>query len=251
VGKWSCDPYQPLERKYELTRKCLQILVSHGWPVTIQTKSPLVLRDIDILKSGDNLEVGLSVTTSDDSIRRLFEPNAPPIGDRVRALGELHLAGMRTFAMVAPMLIPSYWVLTSNYFQMVSLVRRVVEGEDLFDHSPEFYGHYREGKVNSSISEVSPCQEWFSHARDPVTGSDTNDNPSYQCQKAKDKQNPSRYCYQRLEYGYHFPYFLLLLFCFIFYTPTIILCQYGRREEAGWLLIAEKGVSYGSSVGKR
>jgi DNA repair photolyase len=72
--------------------------------VTIQTKSPLVLRDIDILKSGDNLEVGLSVTTSDDSIRRLFEPNAPPIGDRIRALGELHLAGIRTFAMVAPTL---------------------------------------------------------------------------------------------------------------------------------------------------
>jgi DNA repair photolyase len=99
-----CDPYQPLEKTYELTRKCLPILLRYGWPVTIQTKSPLVLRDMDILKGRDNLEVGLSVATADDSIRRLFEPNAPPIGERIRALGELHHAGVRTFAMIAPML---------------------------------------------------------------------------------------------------------------------------------------------------
>ena len=42
-----CDAYQPLENKYQLTRKCLKILVERGWPVTIQTRSPLVIRDID------------------------------------------------------------------------------------------------------------------------------------------------------------------------------------------------------------
>jgi len=99
-----CDPYQPLEKKYELTRKCLQILLRLGWPVTIQTKSPLVLRDIDTLKGRDKLEVGLSVTTADEEIRKLFEPNAPPTGERIRALEQLHLAGIRTFAMIAPML---------------------------------------------------------------------------------------------------------------------------------------------------
>jgi DNA repair photolyase len=99
-----CDPYQPLEKRYQLTRKCLEILLQHGWPVTIQTKSPLVLRDADILKDRDKLEVGLSVTTADDEIRRLFEPSAPSIGERIRALGQLHLAGIRTFAMIVPML---------------------------------------------------------------------------------------------------------------------------------------------------
>jgi DNA repair photolyase len=99
-----CDPYQPLEKKYELTRKCLPILFRHGWPVTIQTKSPLVLRDIDLMKGRDELEVGLSVTTSDEEIRKLFEPNALPIGERIRALEQLHLAGIKTFAMIAPML---------------------------------------------------------------------------------------------------------------------------------------------------
>ena len=99
-----CDPYQPLESKYKLTRKCLEILVQNNWPVTVQTRSPLVLRDIELLKSASDIEVGITVTTADDGIRRLFEPNAPAIKDRIKALDELHRVGVRTFAMIAPML---------------------------------------------------------------------------------------------------------------------------------------------------
>ena len=99
-----CDPYQPLEAKYQLTRRCLAILAEHNWPVIVQTRSPLVLRDIDILKNAKNFEVGFSVTTADDSIRKLFEPHAPPIKDRIAALDTLHKAGIRTYAMIAPML---------------------------------------------------------------------------------------------------------------------------------------------------
>jgi DNA repair photolyase len=99
-----CDPYQPLEVKYQLTRQCLEILAQHGCPVAVQTRSPLVLRDIDILKSGKNFEIGFSVPTADDAIRKLFEPLAPAIQARVGALDELHRAGIRTFAMIAPML---------------------------------------------------------------------------------------------------------------------------------------------------
>ena len=99
-----CDPYQPLEAKYKLTRQCLEILAQNNWPVVVQTRSPLVLRDIDILKAGENFEVGLSITTADENIRKLFEPTAPPIKERVRALDELHQAGIRTYAMIAPIL---------------------------------------------------------------------------------------------------------------------------------------------------
>ena len=99
-----CDPYQPLEARYKLTRQCLEILAQNNWPVTIQTRSPLVLRDIDILKEMQDLDAGLSVTTADDAIRKIFEPNAPPISDRINALEELHKAGIKTYAMVAPML---------------------------------------------------------------------------------------------------------------------------------------------------
>jgi DNA repair photolyase len=99
-----CDPYQPLEARYGLTRQCLAILEEAHWPVTVQTRSPLVLRDLDILKRARDFEVGLSVTTADEHIRRQFEPKAPSIGSRVRALDELHAAGIRTYAMIAPML---------------------------------------------------------------------------------------------------------------------------------------------------
>jgi DNA repair photolyase len=99
-----CDPYQPQEEKYGLTRRCLEILVQNSWPVIVQTRSPLVLRDVDILGEAIDSEVGLTVATADDGVRKLFEPNAPPIKDRLDALDGLHRAGMRTYAMIAPML---------------------------------------------------------------------------------------------------------------------------------------------------
>jgi len=99
-----CDPYQPLEERYGLTRRCLATLVRERWPVRVQTRSPLVVRDLDIFTGAEDLEVGLTVTTADDRVRRLFEPRAPAIGERLHALEELHGAGVRTFAMIAPML---------------------------------------------------------------------------------------------------------------------------------------------------
>ncbi|HUT83972.1 MAG TPA: radical SAM protein, partial [Thermodesulfobacteriota bacterium] len=60
--------------------------------------------DMDILKEARDFEVGLTATTADDNIRKLFEPNAPSINDRVRALEELHRGGIRTYAMIAPIL---------------------------------------------------------------------------------------------------------------------------------------------------
>lgn len=99
-----CDPYQPLEARYRLTRECLRILVENDWPVVVQTRSPLILRDVDLLRAARELEAGLTVTTADDAVRRLFEPQAPPIGERLRALEELHRQGIRTYAMIAPML---------------------------------------------------------------------------------------------------------------------------------------------------
>jgi DNA repair photolyase len=107
AGVWMsgvCDPYQPLEAHYKLSRKCLEILTDNNWPVVIQTRSPLVLRDIDILKRAKDCEVGLTITTADDEIRKLFEPNAPPIKERLTTLDELHRSGIKTYAMIAPIL---------------------------------------------------------------------------------------------------------------------------------------------------
>jgi len=99
-----CDPYQPLERKYMITKRCLDILVENGWSFTIQTKSPLVLRDIETLKRADNIEVGFTITTADERMRRLFEPGAPPSSKRIEVLANLCSEGIRTFVMIAPIL---------------------------------------------------------------------------------------------------------------------------------------------------
>ncbi|MCL0079714.1 radical SAM protein [Dehalococcoidia bacterium] len=99
-----CDPYQPLERTYKVTKTCLEILVEHDWPITIQTKSALVLRDVALFAGSNKIEVGLTVTTGDERVRELFEPNAALIKERIKALEKLHLAGTRTYVMIAPML---------------------------------------------------------------------------------------------------------------------------------------------------
>ena len=99
-----CDAYQPLEKKYRLTRRCIEVLVENGWPFTVQTKSPLVLRDIELSKKSGDSEVGFTITTADERVRRIFEPGAPPIAQRVEALGTLHSAGIKTFVMIAPLL---------------------------------------------------------------------------------------------------------------------------------------------------
>jgi DNA repair photolyase len=99
-----CDPYQPLESIYDLTRRCLEILVRYDWPIIIQTKSALVLRDVKLFREAKGIEVGLTVTTGDERARQLFEPNAPPIEERIKALETMHLAGIKTYAMIAPML---------------------------------------------------------------------------------------------------------------------------------------------------
>lgn len=99
-----CDAYQPLEKKYRLTQRCLEILVEDRWPFTVQTKSPLVLRDIELLKKAADCEVGFTITTADEKMRGIFEPGAPPIAKRIEALATLHAEKIKTFVMIAPLL---------------------------------------------------------------------------------------------------------------------------------------------------
>jgi DNA repair photolyase len=99
-----CDPYQPLEKKYRLTRECLAILAEARFPVNIQTKMTLVLRDLDIIERFEEVEVGMTLTTDDDRIARMFEPGASSVGERLAVLEKIHSRGVRTFAFVGPLL---------------------------------------------------------------------------------------------------------------------------------------------------
>jgi DNA repair photolyase len=99
-----CDPYQPEEARYKLTRRLLAILLNHSFPVSILTKSSLITRDIDILKRFGDIEAGLTVTGLPEPDRRLLEPRASPHRDRISALKELKEAGIPTYAFVGPIL---------------------------------------------------------------------------------------------------------------------------------------------------
>jgi DNA repair photolyase len=98
------DPYQPLERNYRLTRGCLEALVDHQFSVNILTRSPLCLRDIDLFKQFKDIEVGFSITTDDEGIKKIFEPHSPSIHSRVKALETLRKEKIRTYAFIGPML---------------------------------------------------------------------------------------------------------------------------------------------------
>lgn len=100
------DPYQPLEKHYEITRHCLKALVKHGFPLLILTKSDLVTRDIDILKSA-RCTVGITITTLDEEQAKMIEPSAPSPEKRLSALERLSKAGLRTFARIDPV-IPTF-----------------------------------------------------------------------------------------------------------------------------------------------
>ena len=99
-----CDPYQPLEQRYQLTRACLEVLRKWGWGIDILTRSPLVTRDLDIFSATPGVSVGFSIPTDNDEVRKVLEPNAPPIGARLSALKRLHVAGIPTWVFIAPIL---------------------------------------------------------------------------------------------------------------------------------------------------
>lgn len=100
------DPYQGPERKFLLTRGILRVLAEERYPGTVRilTKSPLVVRDIDLLQRLPSVDVGMTVTTTDDGISRWLEVRAPSSSRRLKGLIALHEAGIPTFAFVGPLL---------------------------------------------------------------------------------------------------------------------------------------------------
>jgi DNA repair photolyase len=101
------DPYQPIERRYQIMRRILEVLDRAGHPVGIVTKSALVLRDLDILTrmaKRDLVKVAISVTTLDLKLARVMEPRASTPPRRLGALRELVKAGVPASALVAPII---------------------------------------------------------------------------------------------------------------------------------------------------
>ncbi|MBL4666451.1 MAG: PA0069 family radical SAM protein [Sneathiella sp.] len=101
------DPYQPIEKKFKITRSILEVLAETKHPFTITTKSDLVLRDIDIISAAakENLAcVCISVTSLDNKLSRLMEPRASAPHKRLKAIETLASAGIKVIVQIAPVI---------------------------------------------------------------------------------------------------------------------------------------------------
>ena len=104
------DPYQPLERKLELTRSVLEVLAGRHRPrLVVQTRSPLALRDADLFREierkGGRVQVNMTVTTDDEDVRMTFEPGCPSNPARLKAIGKIHQAGVQSCVTLTPLLL--------------------------------------------------------------------------------------------------------------------------------------------------
>jgi len=95
------DPYQSVEARYGVTRRCLEVLQRHRYPVSILTRSPLVLRDLDLLKRFEWVRVGMSITSVPV---RWYEPGVPPLQRRIDTLRKLSKTGISTWVSLAPVI---------------------------------------------------------------------------------------------------------------------------------------------------
>jgi DNA repair photolyase len=116
------DPYQPIERELELTRQALTIIGSAGFTASIQTKSPLVSRDLDVIRI-HKFELGMTITSLDDGFQRRFEPGASPPEERAQVLEEASSMDIKTWIFYGP-IIPGHNDSEGEMAAIVGLAKR-------------------------------------------------------------------------------------------------------------------------------
>lgn len=139
------DPYQPIEQRLELTRSLLPMLVEKGAHLVIQTRSPLVTRDVDLLKAFDRVCVNVSITTDSEAVRRAFEPRNPLIPDRLKAACEIAEAGIPVTITMTP-LLP-----VEDPSRFAEQVAATGAHRFVVDQFVETSGHFRAGTGEAAV----------------------------------------------------------------------------------------------------
>ncbi len=99
------DPYQPIEKKIEITRQILQEFADyHSIRLVVQTRAPLVTRDIDLFKKIGRVQVNMTITTDSEEVRKVFEPFCPSNKVRLKAIKEINDNGIRSCITMTPLL---------------------------------------------------------------------------------------------------------------------------------------------------
>jgi len=133
------DPYQPIERRLELTRSLFPIMAEKGAHLVVQTRSPLVIRDIDLLQRFDRVCVNFSITTDSEAVRWAFEPRNPPIQDRLQAARQVADAGIPVAITMTP-LLP-----VENPADLATRVARTGASRFVVESFSPTGGHFRGG----------------------------------------------------------------------------------------------------------
>lgn len=123
------DPYQPIESSYQLTRKILQRLLSFQYPISILTKSKLVKRDLDIISRFKEAEVGFTIVTLNEEYRKILEPKASKIAERLETLRIFKERGIHTYMFIGPILP----VITEKDLEELVREAKEVAKEIIFD----------------------------------------------------------------------------------------------------------------------
>lgn len=101
------DPYIPLEKELKMTRKMLELIYKYGHGLHLQTKSNLILRDLDLLKKINQqakVRISITLTTYDEELCKKIEPNVCTTKERFEVLKQLHAAGIETYVWLSPIL---------------------------------------------------------------------------------------------------------------------------------------------------
>lgn len=122
------DPYQPREAKERITRRCLEVLAEYGISASITTRSPLVVRDADVLRKLPSVTVNISVNTLNPAVWRAFEPHSPRPDKRFEAVRRLNDAGIRAGIFLAPILP----LITDSESSLNAVVERSAEAGAAF-----------------------------------------------------------------------------------------------------------------------
>lgn len=185
------DAYCAIERKYELTRQILKKLIPLQPDLDILTKSDLVLRDIDLLKQFKYCLVAVSLSVLDEDLRKELEPLAPSADRRIKALKELHQAGIKTALFISPILpgltdwpklikktrglVDEYWFENLNLYPSIrDNIYRFLKKQrpELIDRYKEIYSgqsdywHNQEKEIREFCqTKKIPCQIYFHHKK--------------------------------------------------------------------------------------
>jgi DNA repair photolyase len=122
------DPYQPIESKYQLTRRLLEVMLEYCPTLVIQTRSPIITRDIDILQRFKRLRINMSIPTGSESVRKDFEPRSPSIKARLNAVLKIkqNIDPLKGFVPKLSVTIPTLPVDEDNFIAKLNIVDRVV-----------------------------------------------------------------------------------------------------------------------------